>query len=49
VQVGKDVKEVSAKATAGQDRRVALNDRAAGALVAWQIQQAAEREQWGEA
>lgn len=49
VQVGPDVKEVTAKTAAGRDRRVALNDRATGALVAWQIQQSAEREQWGEA
>lgn len=49
VQVGKDVKEVGIKTAAGQDRRVALNDRAVAALVGWQIQQAAEREQWGEA
>lgn len=49
VQVGKDVAEVTAKTEAGRDRRIALNDRAAGALIAWQIQQQAEREEWGEA
>ncbi len=49
VQVGKDVKEVTAKTEAGRDRRIALNDRAAGALIAWQIQQATEREQWADA
>lgn len=36
------------KTDAGK-RRVALDDRAVGALVAWQIQQAAERESWGAA
>ncbi|BAS10409.1 ICEBs1 integrase [Arthrobacter sp. Hiyo4] len=49
VQVGSKVVEVSAKTDAGQDRRVALNDRAVGALIAWQIQQTAERGEWGEA
>jgi integrase len=36
------------KTEAGR-RRVALDDRAVGALVAWQIAQAAEREAWGAA
>jgi integrase len=36
------------KTEAGR-RRVALDDRAVGALVAWQIKQAAERNLWGDA
>lgn len=35
--------------TAAGVRRIALDDRSVGALVAWQIAQAAEREAWGEA
>jgi integrase len=49
VQVGKDIVEGTIKTDAGQDRTVALSDRAVAALVAWQIQQTGEREQWGEA
>lgn len=49
VQVGNKVEEVTAKTEAGRDRRIALNDRAAGALIAWQIQQASERDKWSDA
>lgn len=49
VQVGKTVVEGTIKTDAGQDRVVALSDRAVAALVAWQIQQDQERNAWGEA
>lgn len=48
VRRGVRVRRSSTKSDAGE-RRVALDDRAVGALVAWQIAQAAEREAWGEA
>jgi integrase len=49
VQVGKDVIEGTIKTEAGQNRVVALSDRAVAALMAWQFKQAEEREQWGDA
>lgn len=49
VQVGKELVEGTIKTDAGQNRVVALSDRAVAALVAWQIRQAEEREQWAEA
>lgn len=49
VQVGKKVVEGTIKTDAGQDRVVALSDRAVAALVAWQIQQDQERQAWGDA
>ncbi|MGF6824010.1 integrase [Microbacterium sp. ZKA21] len=48
VRVGKKALEGSIKTDAGQNRIVPLNDRAVGALVAWQIKQSAEREEWAE-
>ncbi|MCO7238413.1 tyrosine recombinase XerC [Aeromicrobium sp. CnD17-E] len=42
------VRRETTKTDAGR-RRVALDDRAVGALVAWQIAQAAEKASWGEA
>jgi len=49
VQVGKTVLEGNVKTDSGQDRRVSLGSEAIGALVAWQIRQDSEREQWGAA
>lgn len=49
VQVGKKVVEGTIKTDAGQDRVVALSDRAVAALVAWKIQQEQERQTWAEA
>lgn len=49
VQVGKEIIEGTIKTDAGQDRVVELSDRAVAAMVAWQIQQAGEREKWGDA
>ncbi|WP_454115482.1 tyrosine-type recombinase/integrase [Microbacterium lacticum] len=48
VRVGTRALEGTIKTEAGQSRDVPLGDRAVGALVAWQIQQSAEREAWGE-
>ncbi|MEO5313174.1 tyrosine-type recombinase/integrase [Pseudarthrobacter sp. CC12] len=49
VQVGKDIIEGTIKTDAGQDRVVALSDRAVAALIAWKIQQDQERQKWAEA
>jgi integrase len=49
VQVGKNVVEGTIKTDSGQDRAVALSDRAVAALLTWQFQQGQEREAWGEA
>ncbi|XAS66558.1 tyrosine-type recombinase/integrase [Micrococcaceae bacterium Sec5.7] len=49
VQVGKNVIEGTIKTDAGQDRVVALSDRAVAALIAWQFQQEQERQEWGDA
>ena len=49
VQVGKEVVEGTIKTDAGQDRVVALSDRAVAALLTWQFQQGQEREEWGDA
>ncbi|GAP57293.1 tyrosine recombinase XerC-like [Arthrobacter sp. Hiyo1] len=49
VQVGKIVVEGTIKTDAGQDRVVALSDRAVAALIAWQFQQEQERQAWAEA
>lgn len=49
VQVGKTLVEGTIKTDAGQDRTVALSDRAVAALVTWQLRQAEERDKWGEA
>lgn len=49
VRVGKQAIEGSIKTEAGQHRVIPLDDRVVGALVAWQIRQALEREEWGEA
>ena len=47
VRVGKQALEGSIKTEAGQHRVVPLDDRLIGALVAWQIRQHGEREEWG--
>lgn len=49
VQLGGTVVEGAIKTDSGQDRIVKLGPRAAGALIAWQFQQAEERAAWGEA
>ncbi|WP_028265198.1 site-specific integrase [Arthrobacter sp. MA-N2] len=49
VQVGKVVVEGTIKTDAGQDRVVALSDRAVAALIAWQFQQQQERQTWADA
>jgi integrase len=49
VQVGKDIIEGTIKTDAGQDRVVALSDRAVAALITWKIQQDQERQKWAEA
>jgi integrase len=49
VQVGRVVVEGTIKSDAGQDRIVALSDRAVAALIAWQFQQQEERQNWAEA
>lgn len=49
VQLGGEVVVGAVKTNSGQDRRVALADGAVGAVIAWQMQQAAERRAWGEA
>jgi integrase len=49
VQVGKAVVEGTIKTDAGQDRVVALSDRAVAALIVWQFQQQEERQAWGDA
>ena len=49
VQVGKEVVEGTIKTDAGQDRIVALSDRAVAALIAWQFQQHQERQTWEDA
>lgn len=48
VQVGKKNIEGTVKTDAGQDRIVALSDRAVAALVTWQLAQGEERRAWGE-
>jgi len=49
VQVGKEIIEGTIKTDAGQDRVVALSDRAVAALISWKIQQDQERQKWDEA
>jgi hypothetical protein len=49
VQVGNQVVQGTIKTEAGQNRVVALSDRAVAALLAWQFQQGAEKLAWGEA
>lgn len=49
VRVGREAMEGTIKTEAGQHRAVPLDDRLVGALVAWQLQQAAEHAQWGPA
>lgn len=49
VQVGNRLLEGTIKTDAGQDRVVALSDRAVAALIAWQFQQQQERLAWAEA
>ncbi|MBO1269595.1 tyrosine-type recombinase/integrase [Arthrobacter cavernae] len=49
VQVGNKVVEGTIKTDAGQDRVVALSDRAVAALIAWQFQQEQERHAWADA
>ncbi|MDQ1128276.1 site-specific integrase [Microbacterium sp. SORGH_AS_0888] len=44
VRVGDKVLEQTVKTDAGQDRTVPLTDRAVGALLAWQLRQAQERD-----
>lgn len=44
VRVGDRVLEQTVKTDAGQDRTVPLTDRAVGALLAWQLRQAQERD-----
>ncbi|WP_258802980.1 hypothetical protein [Pseudarthrobacter sp. NS4] len=47
--MGKEVVEGTIKTQAGQNRTVALSDRAVAALLTWQFQQGQEREAWGDA
>jgi integrase len=47
-QVGKQVVEGPVKTEHGQDRVVALDSRATGALMAWRLTQEAERDAWGD-
>lgn len=49
VQVGNKLVEGTIKTDAGQNRAIALSDRAVAALLTWQFQQGEERAQWGEA
>ena len=49
VQVGKEIIEGTIKTDAGQDRVVALSDRAVAALISWKIQQDQDRQKWDEA
>jgi integrase len=48
VQADKKIVEQEDTKTDAGKRIVELDDRAVGALIAWQIQQSAEAEQWGE-
>ncbi|MGN6763145.1 MAG: tyrosine-type recombinase/integrase [Leifsonia sp.] len=48
-QVASVVAEGPIKTSAGQDRVIALDQQAVGALMMWRLQQDAEREKWGQA